>query len=640
MPCWLHIDHLTCLEIYFNNSVTRMFSNIFRKAISKNSTIDQALPDEDKEMFVGLMDGILGQFDGVMDNLDPETLEGLKTQFEDGLAEHFDKITPDLANAQAEMLNQSRDMLAKWRWRMSKNQQHVPFDELNDWSVARAELEREEPSKKKIDKELKRLVKKDEASWSELIRVIVHGESDAMMAQVKACIKNGCDVNMRTFLMDTPLAFAYDFVRYDVMGLLVDHGADLEAIGWDELHRAIAWGSVADVKAALPCPILMRPDERNYTALELAADIGDAEKFELVLDQVIAAVGYEDQSLGNALVAAAGHQNSALTNILLDSGVPVDALDKNGQSAVWVAVNMQDIDVLELLLEHGADLSGIDELSAYSDHPERKMTDDGTPAIVVVARMLVAAGWDPAQLDNLSEGELRFVTGAAGIAKLNVSTDQFHSQSQPRDGLSNPEQVDIPFWNEMIRTGASAYSAAEKHGKGSAQKVQHPVWCYDRYGQSTTRLPDGRWVQVGGEHEDSYDQDFHIYNDVVVHDGKGGVQVFVYPKDVFPPTDFHSATLLEGRIILIGSVGYMGSRQIGETQVLSLDLNSFAISTVTTTGEKPGWINRHTAEHKSGEVIVSGGQIQSPKGYHDFEGQFALRLSDMSWRNLDEDQAG
>lgn len=43
-----------------------------------------------------------------------------------------------------------------------------------------------------------------------------------------------------------------------------------------------------------------------------------------------------------------------------------------------------------------------------------------------------------------------------------------------------------------------------------------PTWCFDRFGRSTAWLPDGRVVLIAGEHKDSYDPDFCIYNDVVV----------------------------------------------------------------------------------------------------------------------------
>ena len=68
-------------------------------------------------------------------------------------------------------------------------------------------------------------------------------------------------------------------------------------------------------------------------------------------------------------------------------------------------------------------------------------------------------------------------------------------------------------------------------------------------GQSQTELPDGRLICVAGEHEDSYDPDFHIYNDVVVFDPSGEYEIYGYPQNVFPPTDFQVVLTLERQAI-------------------------------------------------------------------------------------------
>ena len=70
------------------------------------------------------------------------------------------------------------------------------------------------------------------------------------------------------------------------------------------------------------------------------------------------------------------------------------------------------------------------------------------------------------------------------------------------------------------------------------------MWCFDRFGTSKTALEDGRTVHIGGEHEDFYDPDFHIYNDVIVVSSSGQVAIYGYPLEAFPPIDFHSATLV------------------------------------------------------------------------------------------------
>src|SRR5262245_20211093 len=98
------------------------------------------------------------------------------------------------------------------------------------------------------------------------------------------------------------------------------------------------------------------------------------------------------------------------------------------------------------------------------------------------------------------------------------------------------------FWEAMVHSRVSGYQAASDLGLPAITRP--PVWCFQRFGQSITQLPDGRIIEIGGEHEDHYDPDFCIYNDVVVHRGDGAFDIFGYPEDVFPPTDFHTATLV------------------------------------------------------------------------------------------------
>ncbi|MDB5806274.1 MAG: hypothetical protein JWN73_3596 [Betaproteobacteria bacterium] len=108
-------------------------------------------------------------------------------------------------------------------------------------------------------------------------------------------------------------------------------------------------------------------------------------------------------------------------------------------------------------------------------------------------------------------------------------------------------------------------------------------------------LAHGREILIAGEHEDHYDPDFHIYNDVVVKHPDGRIDIYGYPREVFPPTDFHSATLAGDQIVLIGNLGNESDRQPTATQVLVLDLADFSIRRIEAGGERPGWIHRQQA---------------------------------------------
>jgi hypothetical protein len=186
----------------------------------------------------------------------------------------------------------------------------------------------------------------------------------------------------------------------------------------------------------------------------------------------------------------------------------------------------------------------------------------------------------------------------------------------------------------MIRSGISGYAAKQRY---QASDLASPIWCADRFGQSLTFLPDGRIVQIGGEHEDAYMPDFCIYNDVFVHTPDGAIAIYGYPPEVFPPTDFHTATLIGDAIYVIGSLGYQGQRRYGHTPVFRLDLGSFRMDTLPTTGEVPGWIYKHRAVPVPPRAIrISGGksvrQQQGQEVHQDNPDTFVLDLDEARWR--------
>ena len=200
----------------------------------------------------------------------------------------------------------------------------------------------------------------------------------------------------------------------------------------------------------------------------------------------------------------------------------------------------------------------------------------------------------------------------------------------------------------MIRSGVNAYTAQMHLNDGKtcwdfydptwfAERYHRATWCADRFGQSLTFLPDGRIVQVAGEHEDFGDPDFCIYNDVFVHDVDGSITIYGYPDDLFPPTDFHTATLVGEYIYLIGSVGYPGARGFDTTPVYRLDVVNFEIERLETSGESPGWIGRHRAKLLSPhEVCISDGKVIVRNGdkeeFVDNHQSFVLDLSTLVWR--------
>jgi hypothetical protein len=218
-----------------------------------------------------------------------------------------------------------------------------------------------------------------------------------------------------------------------------------------------------------------------------------------------------------------------------------------------------------------------------------------------------------------------------------ISEQEFLAWRSPRQVDANPTRLDNPLWQWMVRSQRDAYSANNEFNGPSPFKAG-PMWCFRRFGKSVTNLPDGRIIHIAGEHEDSYDPDFHIYNDVVVISPGGEIAIHGYPAGDFPPTDFHSATLAGDAIYIVGCLGYPEQRIAGTTPVYRLELATMQISAVKTCGAPPGWISRHSGILSSDgkSIVISGGETWTGAGdvMRENIDSWALDIAGGAWRRL------
>ncbi|HZF54428.1 MAG TPA: ankyrin repeat domain-containing protein [Polyangiaceae bacterium] len=413
--------------------------------------------------------------------------------------------------------------------------------------------------------------------------------------------------------------------RFDAVRLLLGAGADKRQLGWTPLMEAVALGSLTDVQAALAQGAAL--EERDWwsrTAWLIALLAGDVAKATFLREH-----GADPNALGRCgtpplFYAIRGHHPD-MVRWLLREGADIHQTDEFGGTALIEAVENDDLECVEILLGAGASVDASSNGSVLGRGASRD-----------ILMRLLDAGADPADLTYGGQRILLGLPAVGGDALAAVSPDDFRRAFTRSFGKGNPERMSAPFWVAMVRCGASAYKARRRFEDICGPRAD-PVWCAQRFGQSLTFLPDGRAIQIGGEHEDYYDPDFCIYNDVLVYERDGSVAIYGYPESVFPPTDFHTATRVGDSIYVIGSLGYLGARRYGETPVYRLDVRTLRMDRLDTRGEAPGWVYKHRAAAVSPrEIRVWGGTVVTANGseesYEPTPGSFVLDLDRLRWR--------
>jgi ankyrin repeat protein len=439
-------------------------------------------------------------------------------------------------------------------------------------------------------------------------------------------IAQGVDLDAITRYGESALRVLSRLGRFDAVRLLLDAGADASQLEFSPLHHATVFGTAGEMAALMRAGAdLEALDRWSRTPLLLAAQCGNLDK----LDQLRAA-GANFQAVGRCgkplLFYPIDMHRADVLRGLLERGAFVAQTDEFGATALHEAAEQDAVDCIAPLLAAGAELDGV-------HNGETPLAASRSAAC---ARRLLQAGADPAFLRGEVQRVLLGLPPEPDDTLLDCSAADFAAAARGGVGRRNGEEITHPYHLAMIRSGVSAYAARQAFG-AEAEPLESPLWCAMRFGQSLTLLADGRVVQIAGEHEDGYDPDFRIYNDVFVHHPDGRIQVFGYPEDVFPPTDFHTATLVGGAIWIIGRLGYLGTRRPETTPVVRLDLATMRIEAVRTSGTPPAWLHRHRADLRpGGDVIrVTGGTVIRPHsdelGYAPNPSAFELNLRTGVW---------
>ncbi|KAJ5746149.1 hypothetical protein N7520_011331 [Penicillium odoratum] len=187
---------------------------------------------------------------------------------------------------------------------------------------------------------------------------------------IKCALAKGASANTENPLGQTGLIIAASFGHYDVVMLLMDHGAKLDAMG-----------------------------HGGETALSVATLRGYNDIAELLLDR-----GADPNAASvygkPALSQAAGTGNLALTKLLLDFGADPNGITASGETALSYAATCDRYQVAQLLLSSGA---YVDKTGHAGRTPLLKAVGKGSRRMV---ELLLDHGADPNRQDSRQQTPL------------------------------------------------------------------------------------------------------------------------------------------------------------------------------------------------------------------------------------------
>ena len=438
----------------------------------------------------------------------------------------------------------------------------------------------------------------------------------------------GIDTDILNNYQDILLEINAKSNRFNVVKVLLEQGLNHSSYEWDEIFHTVMFQDTERLEKMITIENINLRDERERTPFLLAVEIGSLEKAKLLYangaDPFLLSKGEK-----SALIDAVENNDVPMLKWLLSLGLDINTSTFFSTTPIHEASKINSIECVEYLLSKNAK---IEHRKEYYSRGLRRNIISTYKAInsafnLKMARLFLEKGANLKDISYQARDELLQIEEQ----DLNTKVELYHQQKKRVFGKRNPELTNHQFWLDMIVSGFCAYTPRKRYDD---KNCPHPIWCYERYGRTITELNDGRVVEIGGEHEDYYDEDFMIYNDVVVYNRDKTIDIYSYPKEIFPPTDSHTATLVGDCIYIIGSLGYVEERR-DKTPVYILNINDFSIQKVETTDDI-GWIGNHDSQLVDNTIVVTKGQIwqRKKRNYIENNQTFVLDLESLVWKSI------
>ena len=445
-----------------------------------------------------------------------------------------------------------------------------------------------------------------ELGWTDIFHAIVLGDTN----DLKKAIDSGCDLEHKDCLGKTPLM--------------------LSAIVGDPDKTAML------IEARANANIINHYEERYLLAHTISKD--NADMLELLLDN---GLHHEQRNLmGNTpLIVAAREGAIKCLKALIARGADVSAESTSPEAKSIISIVSPESTNPDTEIMINRTSNNNDE------HIYRTAMKVASNPEIVTA--LMKAGAD---INHTKRSMLAEILGYHTLdesAEPEFSRKDLEKYISARYGKTNPELATNSYWQAMIECNWEPWKIAHTY---NIDKFKYsPLWTYNRNfsGGSIIPLPGGRYVEIGGtyfeyaaslssriyndvqEHAPgawkpdqsctsnwSYNNSVlthsirigepnkswtsnWVYNDVIVHDGMGNCDIYIYPREVFPPLYDHTATLVNQHIYIIGNscAEDKGFLLDNHTQVLRLDIATMKIERIETRGDIPGQAGKYYAFH-------------------------------------------
>jgi len=166
---------------------------------------------------------------------------------------------------------------------------------------------------------------------------------------------------------DTALHQASAWGHVDIVELLLDAGADIDAVRGDgdrPIHSALMphWSAPRD-RTRAAAELLLARGARN--TILIAAERGDMAYVRDALARDASLANFEDTCHFRPISSAAARNDLPMARLLLEHGADPNLPERGAERghALWRAVNRRHGDMVRLLLAHGADPNGMVESS-------------------------------------------------------------------------------------------------------------------------------------------------------------------------------------------------------------------------------------------------------------------------------------